>query len=175
MNTYIPVCVFVCVCYNRHQSPDFLLEHTLLLNYKITPFPLAWRVLFPFSASCNAPLGMQSGKIKDSQISASSSYDVSVTGPSSARWVAGVLVVPEVDENFCVQDERLLLQVTINLFIIIVIVMKMIAIVVIFIPSYLLPCMPSALFQNNDPPRLDIVPWTHWAVPSCTNCGRRSK
>lgn len=28
---------------------------------------------------------MQSGKIKDSQISASSSYDVSVTGPSSAR------------------------------------------------------------------------------------------
>lgn len=57
-----------------------------------------------------------------------------------------------------VQDERLLLQVSINLFIIIVIVMKMIAIVVIFIPSYLLPCMLSALFQKNDSPRLDIVP-----------------
>ncbi|XP_069170218.1 discoidin domain-containing receptor 2 isoform X2 [Procambarus clarkii] len=36
-------------------------------------------------AACGAPLGMESGKIKNSQISASSSYDVSVTGPISAR------------------------------------------------------------------------------------------
>ncbi|XP_045112632.1 discoidin domain-containing receptor 2-like isoform X4 [Portunus trituberculatus] len=34
---------------------------------------------------CKEPLGMQSGRINDTQISASSSYDVSRTGPPSAR------------------------------------------------------------------------------------------
>ncbi|XP_068211251.1 uncharacterized protein [Palaemon carinicauda] len=36
-------------------------------------------------ASCKEPLGMESGKIKDEQITASSAYDVSVTRPDLAR------------------------------------------------------------------------------------------
>ncbi|XP_042876703.1 discoidin domain-containing receptor 2-like isoform X7 [Penaeus japonicus] len=62
----------------RSGAPAALLASTFLLTL-LAPargFNLA---------TCNGALGMESGKIQDSQISASSSYDVSVTGPSSAR------------------------------------------------------------------------------------------
>jgi discoidin domain receptor family member 2 len=37
------------------------------------------------SLSCNSPLGMESGKIKGSQLTASSAYDMNSVGPTRAR------------------------------------------------------------------------------------------
>ena len=37
------------------------------------------------SLSCNSPLGLESGKIQDSQLSASSAYDINSVGPTRAR------------------------------------------------------------------------------------------
>ena len=38
-----------------------------------------------FLEECNKALGMESGRIKDSQISASSSFDEQSTGPQNSR------------------------------------------------------------------------------------------
>lgn len=41
------------------------------------------------SGLCGSPLGMESGAIKDSAISASSAYDSSIVGPQHGRYVVG--------------------------------------------------------------------------------------
>ncbi|XP_071531085.1 discoidin domain-containing receptor 2-like isoform X2 [Panulirus ornatus] len=64
----------------RRKGPSLVTSLLLLLLLgllsPVTAFDLE---------SCASPLGMESGRIRDSQITASSSYDVSVTGPFSAR------------------------------------------------------------------------------------------
>lgn len=39
-----------------------------------------------FSEQCNAPLGMESGLIADSDLTCSSTHDVTSVGPQMARW-----------------------------------------------------------------------------------------
>lgn len=43
-----------------------------------------------FAATCNVPLGMESGAITDAQITASSAHDTGFVGPQHARWVAEI-------------------------------------------------------------------------------------
>ena len=50
-------------------------------------FLLNFSVIFLHAAECRDPLGMQSGEIPDSAITASSSYDYSMVGPQHARFV----------------------------------------------------------------------------------------
>ncbi|KIH53146.1 hypothetical protein ANCDUO_16735 [Ancylostoma duodenale] len=38
------------------------------------------------SQDCNGPLGLTNGRIRDDQLSASSSFDSDSTGPQHARW-----------------------------------------------------------------------------------------
>lgn len=40
---------------------------------------------FVFAATCNVPLGMETGAITDAQITASSAHDTAFVGPQHAR------------------------------------------------------------------------------------------
>lgn len=61
----------------------FLLLFLLLLF--ILPKNLTLRFLFVISAQCGAPLGMESGAIKDEDITASSSFESGNVGPQHGR------------------------------------------------------------------------------------------
>lgn len=43
------------------------------------------------SDDCNVALGMESGKIKDDQISASSTFDEQSVGPASSRYFSNIV------------------------------------------------------------------------------------
>ncbi|KAK8752236.1 hypothetical protein OTU49_012649 [Cherax quadricarinatus] len=69
-----------CLWWAWRRPPTLLSSLLLLILFGFVSPSSAFDL-----ASCGAALGMESGKIKDVQITASSSYDVSVTGPVSAR------------------------------------------------------------------------------------------
>jgi len=61
---------------------------------------VCWLVWYIVVANCRKSLGMQSGAIPDSAISASSSYDNASVGPSNARSVYLCMLFSLVSEEF---------------------------------------------------------------------------
>ena len=58
--------------------------HTMLLFYILVFVPLCWSSEEK-EIKCNESLGMESGRISDAQLSASSSYEINSVGPLQAR------------------------------------------------------------------------------------------
>ncbi|KJH47042.1 hypothetical protein DICVIV_06894 [Dictyocaulus viviparus] len=60
----------------------FSIDHLIILTFDTS---LGVTVCYNAQDDCLAPLGLTSGKVKDEQLSASSSFDVDSTGPQHAR------------------------------------------------------------------------------------------
>lgn len=61
-----------------------------LISYK---YKIFFSTIFP--GECKAALGMEEGRIPDTAISASSSYEIKSVGPQNARWEADILKIPK--------------------------------------------------------------------------------
>jgi len=70
-----------------HIQTCLALTFLLLMLALLPPFPScqALRLLPDMEEACSQPLGIQDGSIRDSQLTASSSYQPSLVGPSKAR------------------------------------------------------------------------------------------
>ena len=89
------ICVSDSYFITRHDSGYFpaLEMHPRFRKPIDVRFPVLARIIrglkliffFSLSAQCIAPLGMESGAIEDSRISASSSFEDSTVGPHNAR------------------------------------------------------------------------------------------
>lgn len=77
------------ICYQQGSFPLPCIElcvHEVIVCKFILLLKLLLLLLFFFSAQCMSALGMQSGVIKDNDLTASSSFEIGNVGPQNARW-----------------------------------------------------------------------------------------
>lgn len=78
-------CLSYCICKTERERGQ-------MTNVSSHAIEMTLLILFNFKNAdyCSSPLGLESGLIKDSAISASSSYDAGNVGPQFARWVTSI-------------------------------------------------------------------------------------